>query len=125
MADVDHVLAGVIAAHDGAGLWQRPVAIEAVLSVDGFLFAAKRVPPLRRVRVMASTTAPRFTFFDYPNRCQRGEWFGEEEVSMLRTTGRFWLSASTLALRLEVCAGNCGGMSSIFCSSRVTQPGTT
>jgi len=87
MAEVGHVLAGVIAAHGGTGLWQRLVAIEAVLSVDGFLFTAKRVPPLKHVRVMASTTAPRFTFFDYPNRGQRGEWFGEEEVRIVADDG--------------------------------------
>jgi hypothetical protein len=87
MADVGHVLANVIAAHGGAGLWQRLVAIEAVLSVDGLLFTAKRVPPLKQVRVMASTTAPRFTFFDYPNRGQRGEWFGEEEVRIVADDG--------------------------------------
>lgn len=87
MTEVDHVLAGVIAAHGGTGLWQRLVAIEAVLSVDGFLFTAKRVPPLKQVRVMASTSAPRFTFFDYPNRGQRGEWFGEEEVRIVAEDG--------------------------------------
>ena len=87
MAEVDHVLAGVIAAHGGTGLWQRLIALEAVLSVDGFLFTAKRVPPLKHVRVMASTTAPRFTFFDYPNRGQRGEWFGEEEVRIVAEDG--------------------------------------
>lgn len=87
MTEVDRVLASAIAAHGGIGLWQRLTAVEAVLSVGGFLFTTKRVPPLKRVRVVASTRAPRFTFFDYPKPGQRGEWFGEDEVRIVADDG--------------------------------------
>jgi hypothetical protein len=87
MSEVDRVLAGVIAAHGGAELWKKLTAVEAVLSVDGFLFTTKHVPPLKHVRVVASTTSPRFTVFEYPRPGQRGEWFGEDEVHIVANDG--------------------------------------
>jgi len=87
MTEADRILADVVAAHGGAALWQSLTAVEAVLSVDGFLFTTKRVRPLRQVRVSASTTEPRFTFFDWPRFGQRGEWLGEDEVRIIAADG--------------------------------------
>ncbi|MBU1236681.1 MAG: hypothetical protein KJ634_11780 [Gammaproteobacteria bacterium] len=85
--DAERLIADVVAAHGGETLWRSLAAIEAVLSVDGFLFTAKRIKPLRRQRVSASTTEARFTFFDWPLPGQRGEWIGEEEVRIVTGDG--------------------------------------
>ncbi|HZV54627.1 MAG TPA: hypothetical protein VFF82_06785 [Rhodocyclaceae bacterium] len=87
MSDAEHVIADAIAAHGGEALWRGLASIEAVLSVDGFLFATKHVKPLRHQRVSASTTEPRFTFFDWPQPGRRGEWLGEEEVRIVADDG--------------------------------------
>jgi len=87
MADIQHLIDNVIAAHGGATLWQSLTAIDAVLSADGFLFTTKRRPPLVRMRVRAATDAMQFTFYDYPRPGLRGEWSGDEEVRIVDTAG--------------------------------------
>lgn len=87
MTEVDRVLADVVAAHGGVALWRSLSAVEAVLSADGFLFATKHVRPLRQVRVLAETGAPRFTFFDWPQPGRRGEWVGEDAVRIVADDG--------------------------------------
>ena len=64
--DVRKIVDKVIEAHGGAARWRKLDAVEAVISVRGFLFKAKRRPILNRVRIRASTREPKFTFFDYP-----------------------------------------------------------
>ena len=87
MNDIDRLLDTVITAHGGADFWHGLDAIDAVLSADGFLFSAKRRPPLRRLRVRAATAAARFTFFDYPRPGLRGEWLGDDEVRIVDAAG--------------------------------------
>jgi hypothetical protein len=60
--DVSSIIEKVIEAHGGASRWQDLEAVEAIISVRGFLFKAKRRPILNRVRVRASTRKPQFTF---------------------------------------------------------------
>jgi len=87
MTSADHIIADAIADAGGAELWQRLSGIEATLSAEGFLFTTKRVQPLRRVQVIASTGDARFTFFDWPRPGRRGEWLGEEEVRIVAADG--------------------------------------
>jgi hypothetical protein len=87
MTDSDGILDNVIAAHGGAGFWNGLSGLEAELSVDGFLFTTKRRRPLRRMRVWASTTEPRFVFHDYPRPGLRGELIGDDEVRIVDAAG--------------------------------------
>lgn len=87
MTGLDRTLNDIIAAHGGRELWHGLTALEAVLSVDGFLFRAKRIAPLQRVRMLADTTAPQLTLFDWPAPGQRGEWFGDAEVRIITADG--------------------------------------
>lgn len=84
---IDRMLTNIFDAHGGVALWRSLTGVEAMLSVDGFLFTTKRIAPLRRVRALADTAAPRFTFFDWPEPDQRGEWIGEEEVRIVASDG--------------------------------------
>ena len=59
--DVQKVVEKVIESHGGGSRWRELEAIEAIISVRGFLFKAKRRPVLNRVRVRASTRDPKFT----------------------------------------------------------------
>jgi len=87
VTDTDRMLANIYDAHGGTTLWRSLTGVEAVLSAGGFLFTTKHVPPLRRVRALADTAAPRFTFFDWPEPGQRGEWIGEDEVRIVASDG--------------------------------------
>jgi hypothetical protein len=78
--DVQKIVEKVIEAHGGASRWRDLEAIEAIISVRGFLFKAKRRPILNRVRVRASTREPRFTFYDYPRSGRTSVFIGNEEV---------------------------------------------
>jgi hypothetical protein len=82
--NVQDILEKVIEAHGGAGRWRKLAAVEAIISVRGFLFTAKRRPILNRVRVRAFTREPRFVFYDFPRAGQAGELNGKNEV---RITG--------------------------------------
>jgi hypothetical protein len=79
-SDVQKIVKKVIEAHGGGSRWRELEAIEAIISVRGFLFKAKRRPVLNRVRVRASTREPRFTFYDYPRTGQNSVFIGNEEV---------------------------------------------
>jgi hypothetical protein len=87
MDNAERIIANSIAFHGGSAMWQRLVAIEATLDVDGFLFTTKRIKPLRQQRVAASTTEARFTFFDWPRPGLRGEWLGDECVRIVSDAG--------------------------------------
>jgi hypothetical protein len=82
--DLGSIIEKVIEAHGGASRWRDLEAVEAIISVRGFLFKAKRRPILNRVRVRASTREPQFIFYDYPRTGQKSEFIGNEEV---RITG--------------------------------------
>jgi len=84
----ERLLSEVIAAHGGETPWRAARAVEAVCSVDGALFAAKRRPVLTRVRMRASATEPRFAFEDFPAPGQRAELVGEKEVRIADASGR-------------------------------------
>lgn len=85
---VQAVLERALAAHGGEDLWRGLDGLEAQLSASGFLFSAKGRPPLRHMRMRASATEPRFTFFDYlqPGWC--GEWIGDAEVRIVDAEGK-------------------------------------
>jgi hypothetical protein len=80
VGDVREIVAKIIEAHGGASRWQEMEEIEAIVSVNGFLFKAKRRPALKRIRVTASTREPRFIFHDYPQSGQNSEFLGSDEV---------------------------------------------
>ena len=79
-SDVRKIVEKIIEAHGGASRWHKLEAVEAVISVRGFLFKAKRRPILNRVRVRASTREPKFTFYDYPRTGRYSDFMGNEEV---------------------------------------------
>jgi hypothetical protein len=78
----------IVDAHGGQDLWCGLEAVEAVISARGFLFAVKRRPPLVRVRMLAATREPHFTFFDYPQPGQTAELMGTREVRISDAAGR-------------------------------------
>jgi len=81
------ILRAVVAAHGGADYWNGLEALEAEISASGFLFTAKRRPPLKHVRMRADTREPRFTLFDYPHAGQTGELTGAREVCIRNGCG--------------------------------------
>ena len=78
--DVQKIIEKIFDSHGGAARWRKLESIEAIISVRGFLFKAKRRPVLNRVRVRAFTREPRFTFYDYPRSGRNSEFIGNEEV---------------------------------------------
>jgi hypothetical protein len=85
---VDAAIREVIRAHGGADLWNSLDAVEAVISAHGFLFTAKRRPALERVRMLASTREPHFSFLDYPLPGQTAELIGTREVRIADAGGK-------------------------------------
>ena len=81
------VIDRAIAMAGGEPRWQGVRAVEAVLSVDGFLFTTKRVRPLRQVRVSAAAGEERLTLFDWPQPGWRGEWYGQRAVAIIDPEG--------------------------------------
>jgi hypothetical protein len=79
-SDLQKIVDKVIEAHGGASRWRKLEAVEAVISVRGFLFKTKRRPILNRIRIRASTREPKFTFYDYPRAGRNSEFIGNEEV---------------------------------------------
>ncbi len=73
----------VVEAHGGETQWRQLEAIEAVISVRGFLFTVKRRPVLDRVRVRASTREPKFIFYDFPRAGRNSEFIGNDEVRIV------------------------------------------
>jgi len=82
MADsnVQQVMEKIYEAHGGISPWRKLEAVEAVISVRGFLFKAKRRPILSRVRVRAAVRKPEFIFYDYPSPGRNSVFLGNEEV---------------------------------------------
>lgn len=78
----------IIEAHGGVERWKSLQAIEAELSVHGFLFTVKHVQVMNRVRVRAAAQAPRFTFFELPKPGQTGELCGDAEVAVTDSKGK-------------------------------------
>lgn len=85
---VTHPLIGkIVESHGGAVLWKSLHAIEAEISVSGFLFRAKHRPSLTHVHVRVLTESPHFTFFDFPAPGQRAEFLGADEVRIIGAGG--------------------------------------
>jgi hypothetical protein len=78
----------IVDAHGRVEDWNSLEAIEADISVWGFLFTAKQIPVLNRVRVRALTRRPRLTFLDFPEPGQSGEFFGDDEVRISDSDGK-------------------------------------
>jgi len=87
-ANAMQTLNEAIDAHGGMDYWNSLEALEAEISVSGFLFTARRRPVLRRVRVRASTGEPRFSFIDFPKPGQTSELIGNDEVRILDREGK-------------------------------------
>ncbi|MBK6629609.1 MAG: hypothetical protein IPG33_00455 [Betaproteobacteria bacterium] len=85
--DIQAILDAIIEAHGGADFWRGLSGLDIQLSAAGFLFMAKGRLPLRHARMWASTSEPRFVFYDYPHAGWRGEWIGDEEVRILDPVG--------------------------------------
>ncbi len=85
--EIPAILDAIMGAHGGAEFWRGLSGLEAELSASGFLFIAKRRPPLVHTRVWASTTEPRFVFYDYPRPGLRGELFGDRMVLIRDAAG--------------------------------------
>ncbi len=102
----DDRLGPVLAAHGGLDRWRGITAVEAVISVDGFLFTAKHRPPLRRVKVRAWAHEPRFTVEDPGSPGGVGEWIGDEvrqrDVAGAVTARRDRARAAMFGLRREL-----------------------
>jgi hypothetical protein len=77
----------LIEAHGGMERWSGLEALDAEMSVRGFLFTAKRRHLLDHVRVKAEAHEPRFSFFDFPKEGQTAEWIGNDEVRILDSSG--------------------------------------
>ena len=80
IGDGREVVNKVIETHGGAARWHSLEAVEALISVRGFLFAVKRRPILDRISVWASTRQPSFVFYDYPRTGRNSEFIGNEDV---------------------------------------------
>jgi hypothetical protein len=80
IGDGHEIVKKVIEAHGGEVRWQKLEAIEADISVRGFLFTVKRRPILERVRIRASTREPKFVLYDYPRAGRNSEFIGDREV---------------------------------------------
>jgi hypothetical protein len=81
------ILHEAIEAHGGMVYWNSLAALDAEISVSGFLFTAKRRPVLHRVRMRAYTSEPRFAFLDFPKPGQTAELIGTDEVHILDSEG--------------------------------------
>ncbi len=85
--DAQRVVANVIDAHGGTDYWESLAGLEAEISARGLLFTVKRRTPLDHVRIHADTKKPNFTFFDFPEPGQTGEFVGGDEVRILASDG--------------------------------------
>ncbi|CAB1075321.1 hypothetical protein JY97_04155 [Alkalispirochaeta odontotermitis] len=79
-SELQRTIEKICEAHGGIDRWRKLEAVEAVISVGGFLFKAKRRPALSRVRVRAAIRKPEFTFYDYPGPGRNSVFMGNEEV---------------------------------------------
>jgi hypothetical protein len=86
--NVKIIVEKVIEAHGGADRWNALAAVEATISISGFLFKAKQRPTLDRIRVRASTRMPEFTFYDVPQTGQNSVFLGDEEVRLTGADNR-------------------------------------
>jgi hypothetical protein len=87
-ANAMQIVHEAIEAQGGMDYWRSIRVLDVEISVSGFLFTAKRRPVLRRVRVRALTSEPRFTFFDFPKPGQTAELIGNDEVRILDSKGK-------------------------------------
>jgi hypothetical protein len=109
---VQAVLERALAAHGGENLWRGLDGLEAQLSASGFLFSAKGRLPLRHMRMWASATEPRFTFFDYLQPGWRGERIAAVFPPDIPTHSRrqvFYFDGQGLLTRLDYTAEVVGG----------------
>jgi hypothetical protein len=70
-------LSNIVEAHGGLRYWRSLKSIEVEMSASGFLFKAKRVQPLNRVRLTISTERPEVTTHEYPAPGQIAKFYGE------------------------------------------------
>jgi hypothetical protein len=86
--DPNDTVIQIIEAHGGVSLWKSLDALEANISVWGFLFTTKRRPVLKNVRVSASAKEARFAFHDFPSPGLTSELIGDQEVRIIEGDGK-------------------------------------
>ena len=77
----------IIDTHGGISLWNSIDAIEADISVQGFLLTAKHRPALTHIKVTAKAHEPHFIFHDFPSAGLAGELIGNDEVRITDSKG--------------------------------------
>ena len=82
MATVEDALPRILDAHGGLDYWNSLSSIDVEFSANGFLFAAKRVPPLRRTRLTLDTRTPHVVTHDYPVPGQRSILIGGDRIEI-------------------------------------------
>lgn len=82
MAVVEDALSRILDAHGGLDYWNSLSSVDVEFSARGFLFAAKRVPPLRRARITLDTRTPHVVTYDYPVPGQRSVFYGGDRIEI-------------------------------------------
>lgn len=82
MATVEDALPRILDAHGGLDYWNSLSAIDVEFSANGFLFAAKHVPPLRHARLTLDTRTPHVVTHDYPVPGQRSILIGGDRIEI-------------------------------------------
>lgn len=93
-SDEQHIVENVVEAHGGSARWQELEALEAVVSIRGFLFKAKRRPVLNRIRVRATVHEPGFIFYNYPQTGRNSVFAGDEAVHITSADNQVLVSRS-------------------------------
>lgn len=80
-------ITGILDAHGGVERWRSLSAVEVEISVRGLLFTAKRIAPLRHVRLSVDTRTPRTVLHDFPAPGRRAVLHGADRVEILDSDG--------------------------------------
>jgi hypothetical protein len=94
-------LADIIEAHGGRDYWRTLESIEIELSASGFLFTAKRVQPLRYVRMTVCIARPEVVIHDYPLPGQATRSIGDKRVEIVDADGRVVQSRTHLRVKFH------------------------
>ena len=82
MVTVEDALPRIVDAHGGLDYWNSLSSVDVEFSANGFLFAAKRVPPLQHARITLDTRTPHVVTHDYPVPGQRSILYGCDRIEI-------------------------------------------